>query len=325
MARAAGVSRSTVSRVLNGGHNVRPGVSIVVNTAISDLGYSVNHSARSLAAGRTGSVAFVVSERQELLFEDPNFGLYVSVLSRSLRASGRQLLVTTARDYDEERSLADYLKGGHVDGVILTLPHSRESLLGWLRAKDIPVVVLGRPFRRQRDFSWVATDDRKASREVVRYLKSKGYLPTATVTGPLDTTSGRDRLAGYKQALGTAFRGDLVVTGDWSLRSGRLAVDELLHRAAPFRAIFVASDLMAVGATLALREAGKRVPQDVAIVGFDDSSAATITDPQLTTVRNPFGDIALKALQILDGLISGELQETAQVVLPAELVIRGSA
>jgi hypothetical protein len=168
---------------------------------------------------------------------------------------------------------------GHVDGVILTLPHSRESLLGWLGAKDIPVVVLGRPFRRQRDFSWVATDDRKASREVVRYRKSKCYLPTATVTGPLDTTSGRDRLAGYKQALGTAFRGDLVVTGDWSLRSGRLAVDELLHRAAPFRAIFVASDLMAVGATLALGEAGKRVPQDVAIVGFDDSSAATITEP----------------------------------------------
>ena len=125
VARLAGVSRGTVSRVINGGRNVRPAVLDTVNAAIDALGYSVNQAARNLARGRTGSIAFVISDREERLFEDPNFGLFVRVFSRQLRANGRHLLMTTAQDEEEENFLGDYLTLGHVDGALLALTHER--------------------------------------------------------------------------------------------------------------------------------------------------------------------------------------------------------
>ena len=129
VARLSGVSRGTVSRVINGGRNVRPAVLDTVNAAIDALGYSVNQAARNLARGHTGSIAFVISDHEERLFEDPNFGLFVRVFSRQLRANGRHLLMTTAQDEEEENFLGDYLTLGHVDGALLALTHEREPLL----------------------------------------------------------------------------------------------------------------------------------------------------------------------------------------------------
>ena len=279
VARLAGVSRGTVSRVINGGRNVRPAVLSTVNSAIEALGYSANQAARNLARGRTGSIAFVISEREERLFEDPNFGMFVRVFSRRLRENGRHLLVTTAQDEAEEDFLGDYLTLGHVDGALLALTHEKESLLGQLLSNRLPLVVLGKPLGFENAFSWVAIDDEMAAFTVVSYLAGKVGGTIGTVTGPLHTSSGRERLDGYRRAIGNQFHPSLVTTGDWSLRSGRDGTRQLLGRHPGLRGLFVASDLMAVGAIGALRESGRRVPEDVAVVGFDNSAAATMVEP----------------------------------------------
>ena len=325
VARLAGVGRGTVSRVINGGRNVRPAVLEAVQAAIDTLGYSVNQSARNLARGHTGSVAFVISEREERLFEDPNFGLFVRVFSRQLRAQGRHLLITTAQDEDEENFLGDYLTVGHVDGALLALTHDEEPLLARLQSNRLPLVVLGKPLGFEKAFSWVAIDDERAAFTVVSYLAGKVGGEIGTVTGPLHTSSGRERLDGYRRALGGQFRPGLVATGDWSLRSGREGAGQLLARHPGLRGLFVASDLMAVGAIGALREAGRRVPEDVAVVGFDNSAAATMVEPPLTTMRNPIEQTALEALKILDDQITGRVRRPVHVVLSSELVERASA
>jgi DNA-binding LacI/PurR family transcriptional regulator len=331
VARLADVSRGTVSRVLNGGRNVRPAVLDTVNAAIDALGYSVNQAARNLARGHTGSVAFVISDREESLFEDPNIGMFVRVFSRQLRQNGRHLLMTMAQNEEEEDFLGDYLTLGHVDGALLALTHDREPLLGRLLSNRLPLVVLGKPLGFEDAFSWVAIDDEKAAYTVVSYLAGRAGAgagaggPIGTVTGPMHTSSGRERLEGYRRAIGDAFRPDLVANGDWSLRSGRDGAGQLLARHPDLRGLFVASDLMAVGAIGALRDAGRRVPQDVAVVGFDNSAAATMVEPALTTMRNPIEQTALEALQILDGQIAGRVQQPVHVILDSELVERSSA
>jgi DNA-binding LacI/PurR family transcriptional regulator len=311
--------------VINGGRNVRPVVADTVNAAIDALGYSVNQAARNLARGHTGSIAFVISEREERLFEDPNFGLFVRVFSRQLRQNGCHLLMTTAQDEEEENFLGDYLTVGHVDGALLALTHEREPLLGQLLLNRLPLVVLGKPLGFEEAFSWVAIDDEKAAFTVVSYLAARAGGPTGTVTGPTHTSSGRERFDGYRRALGDKFRPDLVASGDWSLRSGREGTEQLLAREPGLRGLFVASDLMAVGAIGALRDAGRRIPEDVAVVGFDNSAAATMVEPALTTMRNPIEQTALEALRILDDQIAGRVHQPVHVLLSSELVERSSA
>src|SRR5262249_14872699 len=191
----------TVSRALNGGHHVRAEAMARVDRAVGVLGYSVNQAARNLAAGRTGSIAFVISERHEHLFSDPNFGVFVRVFSRELRRQGQHLLVTTAEDLEEETFLGDYLTAGHVDGALFALPHEGEDLLERLAQCGVPVVVLGRPLGHEQVLSWVAIDDEAAACEAVGYLLRRGRSRIGTITGPLNTSSGRARLEGYRRAV----------------------------------------------------------------------------------------------------------------------------
>jgi DNA-binding LacI/PurR family transcriptional regulator len=233
--------------------------------------------------------------------------------------------MTAAQDEEEENFLGDYLTTGHVDGALLALTHDREPLLGQLLSNRLPLVVLGKPLGFEEAFSWVAIDDEKAAFTVACYLAGRADGPIGTVTGPMHTSSGRERFDGYRRALGDRFRPGLVATGDWSLRSGRRGAEQLLARQPGMRGLFVASDLMAAGAIGALREAGRRIPGDVAVVGFDNSAAATMVEPALTTMRNPIEQIALEALRILDDQIAGRARAPVHVLLSSELVERGSA
>ena len=159
---------------------------------------------------------------------------------------------------------------------------------------------------------------------MVTYLLSQGRSRIATVTGPLNTSSGRDRFEGYRKATGEAFRASLSAEGDWSILSGRLSVARILEDHPDIDAVFAASDLMALGVIAALRQAGRRVPEDVAVAGFDDSAAATMAEPPLTTMRNPLEESATEAVHILDDLMSGR-SGPRQVILPTALVPRESA
>lgn len=325
VARLAGVSRGTVSRVLNGGRHVRPEVISKVNRAVGVLGYSVNQAARNLAAGRTGSVAFVISEQNEHLFGDPNLGVLVRAFSRALRSRGQHLLVTTAQDYAEETFLGDYLTAGHVDGALFALPHEGETLLNRVVRSSLPVVVQGQPLGYEQELSWVAIDDEAAAFEAVSYyLLGQGRSRIGTITGPLNTSSGRRRLEGYQRAVGMGSPQSLVVPGDWSPASGRRGAQQLLERHPQMDGLFVASDLMALEAMAVLKESGRRIPEDVAVVGFDDSTAAVRADPPLTTIHQPFEQSAAEAVRILNELIAG-LRSPQHVLMPTRLVRRSSA
>jgi len=324
VARASGVSRSTVSRVLNGGSHVSPEVISEVNRAVRLLGYSVNQAARNLAAGRTGSVAFVISEQSEHLFGDPNFGVLVRVFSRELRSRGQHLLVTTAQDYGEEAFLADYLTAGHVDGALFALPREGERLLNRV-AHSLPVVVHGQPLGLEQELSWVGVDDEAAAFEAVSYLLDQGRSRIGTITGPLNTSSGRHRLDGYLRAVGQDSPPSLVAIGDWSSTSGRLGAQQLLERHPNLDGLFVASDLMALEALGVLKGSGMRIPDDVAVVGFDDSTAAVRADPPLTTVHQSFEESAAESVRILNELIAVPGSGPQHVLMPFRLVRRSSA
>jgi DNA-binding LacI/PurR family transcriptional regulator len=197
--------------------------------------------------------------------------------------------------------------------------------LARLAQRRLPLVVIGRPLGYEEELSWVAIDDGAAAFEMVNYLVGRGYSRIATVTGPLNTSGGRDRFEGHKRATAPDFRASLVAEGDWSLESGRLGAQKILAHNGRVDALFAASDLMALGAITALREAGYRIPEDIAVAGFDDSVAASLADPPLTTMRHPCTEIALEALRILDDLIEGRSSRPEHVVLPTEFVRRRSA
>jgi DNA-binding LacI/PurR family transcriptional regulator len=198
-------------------------------------------------------------------------------------------------------------------------------LLDRLVGGDLPIVSFGRPFRYEKDVSWVSVDDHAAVGQIIAYLTSRGHRSIATITGPLNLSGGWWRLEGYREALGPRFRESLVAYGDWSFESGRVGTRDLLERHPELDAIFVASDLMAGGAIAELRRAGRRVPHDVAVAGFDDSKAAISTEPPLTTMRHPLAQLACEAVRMLFALIDGQQDGAQHVMLPAELIIRESA
>ncbi|MBQ0984736.1 LacI family DNA-binding transcriptional regulator [Streptomyces sp. F63] len=326
VAREAGVSRGTVSRVLNGGHNVSPASADAVNAAIRKTGYVVNRHARSLITGRSDSVAFLLTEPQERFFEDPNFNVLLRGCTQALATHDIPLLLMIAGTEAERRRISRYITAGHVDGVLLVSSHSGNPMAERLVGARIPVVACGKPLGQGARIAYVAADDRDGAREMVRHLAASGRRRIATVTGPPDTPGGVERLAGYRETLAEAgLPADerLVAVGDYSRAGGERAMAELLERAPDVDAVFVASDLMAQGALTALERAGRRVPEDVAVGGFDDSPAALGTRPPLTTIRQPWDRISTEMVRVLLGRIAGE--EPSAVILPTELVRRDSA
>jgi DNA-binding LacI/PurR family transcriptional regulator len=318
VAREAGVSRGTVSRVLNGGHNVSPAALDAVQSAIRRTGYTVNRHARSLITGRSDSVAFLLTEPQERFFEDPNFNVLLRGCTTALAAHDIPLLLMIAGTEAERRRNMRYI-AGHVDGVLLVSSHSGDPVTAQLHEAGVPLVACGR-------VSYVAADDRNGARDMVRFLHGSGRRRIATVTGPLDTPGGVDRLAGYRETLaecGLPVDETLIVPGDYSRAGGEAAAALLLERAPDVDAVFVASDLMAQGVLSTLERAGRRVPQDIAVGGFDDSPAALAGRPELTTVRQPWDRISAEMVRVLMAQIGGE--DPAAVILPTELVRRESA
>jgi DNA-binding LacI/PurR family transcriptional regulator len=323
VAAEAGVSRGTVSRVLNGGHYVSPVTLDAVNRAIKKTGYVVNHHARSLVTQRSESVAFILSEPAERLFADPNFAVLLRGCTQALAEHDIGLFVCIAASRSERTRITRFLAAGHVDGALLVSAHAGDPLLDLLGAAGVPYVACGAPPGHESKISYVAADDRGGARIMVEYLRSIGRSRITTITGPLDTFGGRGRLEGYRDAVGASFDEAMVEEGDYAQESGERAMTRLLERHPDLDAVFVASDAMALGALNALRQAGRRVPEDVAIGGFDDSSAALAARPALTTIRQPWQRISSEMVRLLLAAISGD--EPSAVILPTELVRRGSA
>lgn len=322
VADVAGVSRGTVSRVLNGGHYVSPDALAAVHRAIRKTGYVVNQHARSLVTQRSDSVAFILSDPQDRLFEDPNFATLLKGCTQALAENGITLVLTVAGTPEDRKRVGRWVTAGHVDGVLLVSEHAGSPLINELRSRGLPIVAAGRPIGHERDISYVAADDRDGARQMVSHLHSLGRRRIGIITGPIDTPGGVDRLAGYHDVVDSSDP-RLITSGDYTQDSGARAMEELLHRVPDLDAVFVCSDLMAVGAVAVLQRAGKRIPEDVAVGGFDDSKAALSTTPQLTTMRQDFTRVSTEMVRLLqDGIASGS---RSAVILPTELVVRDSA
>ncbi|MEY9861685.1 DNA-binding LacI/PurR family transcriptional regulator [Catenulispora sp. GAS73] len=320
VATEAGVSRGTVSRVLNGGLNVSADALAAVDAAIRKTGYVVNLHARAMVTQRSGTVAFVLSEPQERFFTDPNFNVLLRACTQALADHDIALLLAIAGTPDEQKRVLRFLGGGHVDGALLVSTHTGDPFVGQVLNLGLPIVACGQPIGHERMLPYVGVDELDGARQMVAHLVAVGRRTVATITGPLDTPGGVKRLAGWRETTG----GDdtLVAHGDYSRESGEAAMGELLERRPDLDAVFVASDLMAVGALDALRRAGRRVPEDVAVAGFDDSPAAATAVPPLTTMRQPFKRISAEMVRLLLARIEGE--PPASVILPTELVERAS-
>ncbi|GGD70789.1 LacI family DNA-binding transcriptional regulator [Microbacterium murale] len=317
----AGVSRSTVSRVINGGHWVSPDARVAVEEAIVATGYTANHHARSLATGRAGSMAFLLTEPQQLLFDDPTFALLLRGAAEALAQRAMTLVLLVAGTPAERESVAHFISAGHVDGVLLISSHESEPLLDQLLDSGVPIVSCGVPLGHERELSTVSVEEVASAKTMVAYLQQKGYARIGMIAGPDDTPGGRYRLVGFREELGDDFDDALVEVGDYSFESGQTAMTRLLERGVD--AVFAANDRMAAGAIAAVRRAGLRVPEDVAVAGFDDSGLAATHEPAITTMRQPWEQISAQMVSVLLEAIAGA--EPRSVILDTELVVRESA
>ena len=322
VAREAGVSRGTVSRVLNGGHFVSPAALTAVQEAMVRTGYQANPHARSLKSGRANSIAFLLTEPQHLLFEDPNFSVLLRGAVNALADRDMALVLMVAGTKSERRRTLDYLSGGHVDGVLLVSSHAGDTLAKQLLDADLPVVACGRPLGVEGRIGYVAADDRQGARDVTAHLIARGRTRIAIITGPMDTSGGVDRLDGYRQALGDRYDERLVAHGDYSRASGAAAMEELLDQHPNLDAVFVGSDLMASGALNVLTARGLTIPTDVAVAGFDDSGLAQTLTPPLTTVNQPLDAISHEMVRLLTGVINGKT--TMGITVPTTVIVRES-
>ena len=323
VADTAGVSYGTVSRVLNGGRWVSPQAREAVEAAIIATGYRTNHAARSLATGRANSLAFLLTEQQHLLFADPTFALLLRGAAEALSQRAMTLVLLVAGTAQERESVEHYVSAGHVDGVMLISSHESDPLLDSLLAAGIPTVSCGAPLGHQGELSSVSVDETGSAREMTRYLRDRGHRRIAMIAGPADTPGGRYRLVGYREEMGSDFDPSLVEEGDYGMESGSAAMARLLERTPDIDAVFAASDLMAAGAVQTLRRAGRRVPEDIAVAGFDDSGLAENHEPPLTTMRQPWDRISEEMVALLLEVIAGAPPRA--VTLPTALVVRESA
>ncbi|WP_166352013.1 substrate-binding domain-containing protein [Phytoactinopolyspora limicola] len=332
VAARAGVGRGTVSRVINGSTQVSDQARQAVEQAVAELGYVPNLAARSLVTQRTEAVALVVSESEERVFGEPFFAGIVRGISSALVDTGLQLWLAMAQTPAERTRVEHHLTAQHVDGVMLLSLHDADPLPLLVEQRGLPLVLGGRPARLTRPGAaagwFVDADNEGGARQAVDHLYATGRRRIATIAGPQDMGAGSARLVGYRdacQAHGLPPEASLVAYGDFSFDAGVAGMRELLQRHPDIDGVFAAADLMAAGALRTLREAGRRVPDDVAVVGFDDSGVARQTDPTLTTVRQPTEEMGREMARLLISRIAGADPEQSFAVLDTTLVVRESA
>jgi DNA-binding LacI/PurR family transcriptional regulator len=295
----------------------------VVEQAIRELGYVPNLAARSLVTQRTDSIALVLPEPAARVFsDDPFFAGIVRGVSQELEEHGKQLVLMLSGSGASHERVEGYATAKHVDGVIIASMHGADPLPSILVRSGVPVVLNGRPMSASLKLPYVDSDNLGGAEAAVRYLLEQGRRRIATIAGPPDMVAGIDRLNGYRAALRDSDRRSIIAMGDFTRESGLHAMRQLLADDPNLDAVFVASDMMAMGALRALRQAGRRVPDDVAVVGFDDNDTAPYAEPPLTTVRQQVVELGRQTVRLVLRVPAGPVEP---VILPTSLVVRESA
>ena len=333
VAARAGVGRGTVSRVINGSPRVSEATRAAVEAAVAELGYVPNTAARALAANRTNAIALVVPEPETRFFAEPYFSDMLKGVGAELSETEMQLLLIFAGSDRERRRLAQYLAAHRVDGVLLVSVHADDPLPDLLAQLEIPAVISG-PRSAAETLTSVDSDNYGGGRSAVEHLLGRGRSSIAHITGRLDVYGAQRRVEGYRDALrdaGHTVDEKLIEPGDFTEEGGRRAMTNLLARRPGLDAVFAGSDVMAAGARQVLREKGHRIPEDVALVGYDDSAIARHMDPPLTSVRQPIEEMGRRMIDLLLGEIADRRPPASrdldrrQVVLATELVTRTSS
>jgi DNA-binding LacI/PurR family transcriptional regulator len=331
VAARAGVSRATASRVVNGAAPVAAATRAAVEAAAEELGYVPNRAARSLAAHRNDTIALVVCEPSGQIFGDPFFGQVVRGVAAELAPTRYQLALLMVHGESDSTRVERHLVRGNADGVLLVSTRQDDPLPGRLAAAGVPCVLAGRPGDGVA-VGYVDADNVGGARRATAHMLDRGRRVVGTVAGPPDMAAAADRLDGWCKALADAGQpapAGLVARAPFTREGGELATHRLLAANPDLDGVFLASDIMAVGALDALATAGRRVPDDVAVVGFDDSELARTARPPLTTVRQPIeglGHALVTALlpQVEADDDDAEVERPA-VVLPIDLVVRASS
>jgi LacI family transcriptional regulator len=325
IAKQAGVSRSTVSRVVNDDPNVSENVRKRVQGVIHTTGYQPHAAARTLASQRSWMIGLVLPRSVSTFFTDPYFPRLTQGVAQACNQHNYTLGLFLLETEDDEISVFPRIsRKGLLDGILLQTGRLHDKLMDRLIHSDFPVVIAGRPFNAN-GVSYIDIDNVKATYQAVYHLIQLGYKRIGTITGMMNSTTGIDRMKGYLKALdkhGREVDEALIAEGDFSELSGYTAMKTLLPTGPD--AIFAASDTMAIGAMRAVRDVGLRVPEDVAFIGFDDLPIASQPDIQLTTVRQPIVGFGSKAVETLIDLIENGIKPSRRIIMDTELVIRSS-
>lgn len=328
VANLAGVSRTTVSLVLNNveGIKISPETQKKVRDTAEKLGYVPNATAQALATRRARAIGLVMTRSPHHIATDTFLPRILGGLLDIIREHKLRLLIESVEPEHQDRVYLELAKAKHIDGMILLTPRIDDLEINSLEKVDVPVVLMGE--LKDSNLHSVDVDNRLAAKKAVQYLIDLGHTQIGCIANASPTYSAApERVLGYKQALetaGLAIDEDRILYADFDPQSGFICMQKLLASKQKFTAIFIASDNVAMGAKSALREAGLRVPDDISIIGFDDIPWAEYADPPLTTIRLPAQELASEACLLLLDLMKGKGSDNRRLVLDTELIVRHS-
>ncbi|MBI5959964.1 MAG: LacI family DNA-binding transcriptional regulator [Chloroflexi bacterium] len=326
VAQLAGVSRATVSRVINDPTAVKPELRARVEKVIVETGYQPNLAARSLASSRSHLIGLIIPSLVQSLFTDPYFPSLIQGISQACNMHHYILSLFLFHSLEEEGQVYQRaLNSGLVDGLIVTASIINNPYLPRLIQQKIPLVQIGRPFENVEQISFVDVDNVSGAYRAAHHLIRLGRKRIAFIGGTLNTTVGIDRYTGYCSALrekGLVVDQSLTIFADFTRADGYAAMQQIIPHHPD--AVFVITDTMAVGALQALHEAGLRVPEDISVIGFDDLTQAASSNPPLTTVRQPVRLLGTMAVDMLIDILETGLHPPRHTILPTELIIRAS-
>lgn len=309
---------------MNGDERVHPERATAVMQAADKLGYKPNRAARALSTGRTGLIAVVIDDEPAAL-SDPFWGVVLAGISRVFMANDLHSLLMVSPLGSADGPIAHYLESGEVDGAIFLQVHG-DAVVSSLAKTGFPVVLIGRPVDENSQIPFVDTDNVGGAVIATQHLFSRGCQNVATLTGDVEASAGIDRLRGFNDAhaiSGREVNPSLIAHCDWSFESAKIMTLRLLARHPEVDGIFAANDLMAMGAIAAIQERGRMVPDDIAVVGFDDNIVAQTHRPGITTIRQDIVGLGAAAAETMIAVLENRDSETK--MLPTELVIRESA
>ncbi|MDY5585654.1 MAG: LacI family DNA-binding transcriptional regulator [Arcanobacterium sp.] len=326
VAREAGVSKATVSRVLGANYPVSPATKKAVEDAVEKLGYTASVRARSLATGRADAIAVIVSEPLDNIFGDQTFAKILRGITEAMSETEIVPILLSTVSEAEQRKALRLVTNQAVDAVIHISPWADAGLLNALATEQVPTVICGQSRGISPEiaqcFAFVYSDDFTGAKLAAQYLSESGVKNPVAILGVPTQPASIDRLAGYRKIF-PELTEQRVVSGSWTELSGASGIQKFITDGVSFDAVLAGSDRIAQGVNAALRGAGINVPQEVKVIGYDDNLVATEISPYLTTIAQPMLEQGRVAFELAQELIAGQMPR--EVVLPTELIIRESA